>query len=104
MTERIILKENDVVSISDKREFIDSVSTLKAKELKQRLYQLIPDYAHQYWFNHYVACEVLLDRQNKWMKGRARLVVEFIPEKPEKPKVEQEYVSPLDDLRKELNL
>lgn len=101
MAERIILKNDDVVSISVKRDFMSGASTLKAKEVKQRLCNLIPNLAHQEWFLTHVPCEVLLDRRDKWMKGRARLVIEFIPENPE---AEQKYISPLDDLRKLLKI
>ena len=107
MNERIILKNYDVVSMDEEKNFVDS-STAKISEIRKEIEEHINNDDYQLWFQDGVECAVLLgDGSNGWMKGRVRITCEFIPdEKPvaKRRPPQQEPTSPLTDLRDELNL
>lgn len=112
MTERIILKGNDVVSMEEHRN-ITFQATSKVTEIRNELDRFLKNEEHRKWFKSGLGCEVLLgDGSKRWTRGTVKFVLEFIPnEKPISSTKEQlqqethpdEPPSPLDDLRNQLN-
>lgn len=112
MTERIILKGNDVISMEEHRN-ITFQATSKVSEIRNELDRFLKNEEHRKWFKSGIGCEVFLGNGTRtWTKGKVKFVLEFIPEekpiprKKEQPQHElppEETPSPLDDLRKQLN-
>ena len=110
MTERIILKGNDVISMEQHKSLTHN-PTSKVHEIREEMDRFI-DSERKAWFHSAVKCEVLLARGGGWMKGKVRFVCDFIPDEKPVPKKKQqlqqelppgEPPSPLDDLREQLN-
>ncbi|MEH2280647.1 MAG: KGK domain-containing protein [Nostoc sp.] len=82
-------------------ELLDSVKDLAMNSTLQK--DVVTD-----WFGEGVSCRVLFATGGGWQKGRLSLRLEFIPNEPEVPQqspsiVSSEPVSPLADLRSQLN-
>ena len=80
-SERIILDENDVISMNPEQS-VNNSPTSKVKEIKDEVHKIIQDDLP--WFSHSVKCEVLTESSG-WLKGKVRFVVEFIPSGEESP-------------------
>ncbi|HEY9804791.1 MAG TPA: KGK domain-containing protein [Leptolyngbyaceae cyanobacterium] len=91
------------------------LETFKVREMSEYLGQRLqtlgidPDVTNS-WSSEGVPCEVLRSDGRGWQKGKVRFSLEFIPDPPEtesekaEEKLPATAVSPLDDLRTELNL
>ena len=106
MNERIILNDDDVVSMDEDKN-LTSNPTSKIREVRGKIQNRISNENYHAWFQQGIECAVLLgDGSSGWMTGRVKFTCEFIPdEKPTpKNKIPQQPTSPLTNLRSELNL
>lgn len=107
MNKRIILTDNDVVSMK-REDTITNSPTSKVHEILSATSEKVPD-AYSNWFKGTLKCEVLTESSG-WVKGKIRYVIEFIPSADEikaLPPSNAESTSTeesLDDLRKQLNI
>ncbi len=86
------LDRHDVISVDGGKTLL-SARTFTVSEVAKVLGEKYVE-SRQGWFNEEgIECHVLQQFKG-WTKGRARITVEFIPDKED---------SPLDDLRKKVN-
>jgi hypothetical protein len=86
----IELNDDDVVSLARYLSLIET-ETFKAGQLKRgvqdRLRNAITDQSRKFvddWFGHGVPCETLkANGGDGWKKGKVRIRLEFVPDKPE---------------------
>ena len=86
---------DEVISINNEADTIlINHPTYQASELLDRLGKHIDHHKKEKWIDKGVPCKMLSPNQN-WQKGKIKICLQFIPDKPE---------SPLDDVRQELDL
>lgn len=98
------LDNTDVVSMTANSSFTQT-TTFQVTELRSAIEKHLGNLRD--WFTYGVDCRVLRASGGGWQKGRLRLCLEFIPEKPAlKPEPKPEPVNDdpnsLDSLRTEL--
>jgi hypothetical protein len=109
MTDEIILSDEDVVSVEN-NPLIDAVKTSTIRELTEKLKSLIACNHHSLmdkglkWTHNGVDCKILSVKGGGWQKGKIKVRFEFIPDPiPTKTTIPPKTISPLDDLRSQLN-
>jgi KGK domain len=112
MNNEMFLYGEDVVSMSPDASFTGS-PTSTCEELLESVRDLAMNSRLQKdvvtdWFGEGISCRVLFATGGGWQKGRLSLRLEFIPDKPKVPQqkpstASSDPVSPLDDLRSQLN-
>jgi KGK domain len=87
------LGPNDVVSMNEDASPVGPIFKVQqlAKDLAERG---VDDEYVESWASKGIECEVLMAGKN-WQKGKVRLSLHFVPDKPD---------SPLDDLRSDLKI
>lgn len=93
------LNKDDVVSTNIDDSFIEA-STFTVEEALVHLVSRLDDY-HVNWTKDGVDCRVLDSLKGGWTKGKVRLSLEFIPEKP--PDIRDEDRISIAKLRFESN-
>ncbi|WP_414574112.1 KGK domain-containing protein [Nostoc sp. CCY 9925] len=83
--------------------------TLKVSQLHTAIKKHLGDPLCMWFHGTGIQCEVLREQGGGWQKGKIHFRLEFIPEKAkvseqEVPIVTSELVSPLDDLRSNLEV
>lgn len=102
------LKDDDVVSYGSK-------NIVKIGDLMQSIYGWSQKVAADFptpsgaWFtDNGIQCEILRTKGGGWQKGRLRFRLEFLPDNPEAfvdvTSTTDKSLSPLDDLRSDLNI
>ncbi|MDF5736787.1 MULTISPECIES: KGK domain-containing protein [unclassified Nostoc] len=107
MSDEIYLENDDVVSVSQAGFSLSNTTTSTVSEIKSFLRKTWPGDLHGWIFDG-IACRVLSGGKG-WQAGRIRLRLEFTPSKPKLPEQKpstatSEPVSPLDDLRSQLDI
>lgn len=106
MTERIILNDDDVISMKEDIYFTDH-TTSKVAEIKKALEEKII-YSYEGWVDIGKKCEILTTKGCGWVKGEVKIKInvsfEFTPKvKPRLPADLNPEVH-LSDLREQLDL
>ena len=87
------INNNEVISVSREDNILISHHTYKAEEFIHELGRKIDHHKMERWCIKGVPCEVLTLNQG-WKKGKAKISLEFCPDKVE---------SPLEDIRQEMD-
>ncbi|MGB6301550.1 MAG: KGK domain-containing protein [Rivularia sp. (in: cyanobacteria)] len=98
MTERIILKDNDVVWMEKKQSPCGNTTNLVREVNSALCYTNLTDS----WIRDGVGCSVLFTNKDGWKKGKIRIKLEFIPDEPFMDDAEPGLL--LDDLREQLDI
>jgi hypothetical protein len=112
MKEKIVLGDNDVVSIVGSGSVLNFglASTFKSMELIDAarnwvVEKLSTSGSYSMWFTRDgIRCQVLQADGMGWKLGRVRLRIEFIPDEMQPTTKPSTPISPLDDLRSSLNM
>ena len=106
MKERIILKDEDVIWMETKYSPCGN-TTNTVREVNDALCR---SNVGDSWVHDGIPGSVLFTDSDGWRKGKVRITLEFIPDKSDSEQSQTAqpllppYESPLDDLRKELDL
>ncbi|RCJ34612.1 hypothetical protein A6769_22040 [Nostoc punctiforme NIES-2108] len=108
MSDEIDLDDDDVVSLGHADYSISNTATSTVGEIKKSLLKTWLTGYLQGWISGGMACRVLSVHGGGWRAGKILLRLEFIPNEPKIPErktsmATTEPVSPLDDLRSQLN-
>ncbi|AFY54402.1 KGK domain protein [Rivularia sp. PCC 7116] len=102
MTERIILNDDDVVSM-DKDENLTYKPTSRVDEIKNEIMERFDD-DYREWAREGITCQCLSVKGGGWLKGKVRIEVSFELEfTPDKTSASPS-ASSLNDLREQLDL
>ncbi|MEH1916983.1 KGK domain-containing protein [Nostoc sp.] len=102
------LDDDDVVSVGQADYSPVNAATTTVGEMKRSLVKTLFAGYLQGWISGGMACRVLMVQGGGWQAGQIRFRLEFIPNNPKVPdqkasKATSEPVSPLADLRSQLN-
>jgi hypothetical protein len=107
------LNSDDVVCLTDDKEYHDDLYYIKSKFSISRLFEFeefmqgllkvigLSDEAMEL-FKEGLPCRVMTTQQKGWRLGKIRLKIElqFIPDKPPTEETVEHFESPLDEVRK----
>ncbi|MHC5614095.1 MAG: KGK domain-containing protein [Nostoc sp.] len=108
MSDEIYLENDDVVSVSQALLSPLGTTTSTVGEIRKSLLTTCLAGNLQHWITNGMSCKVLLADGGGWQDGKILLRLEFIPNNPKMAERKafiaiSEPVSPLDDLRSQLN-
>lgn len=102
MENRIFLEDGDVLNLNPRQNPTGS-ATAKVGDIKKAIGEKLGNELIGWGFNGIVG-EALIQNGGNWTKGRMVLQVAFYPNQPVATPQKPLQISPLDDLRDELNI